>query len=155
MKKAARLRGQGLVTAEILRQLRRSIRSSVSFVIPADFRYLRRSGRITQLTSAVGGALKLLPILTQSEDRRGISLVGVKRSWKASVEMIRNRMQELKVNRDYLITVAHAGAMERAEQVRGWIQGYFPDTETEILELPPSLITHGGPGCILIQAILK
>lgn len=153
--KAVRLRAQGLGTGEILSQLRESIDSSASFVIPADFSYLRRSGRITQLTSKIGGALKLLPVLTQSEDRRGISLLNVKRSWRAAAETIRSRMEEMNVNRDYLITVAHAGAAERAEKIRGWMRDAFPETETEIRELCPSLITHGGPGCIVVQTIRK
>ena len=155
VKKAALLRDQGMPVQEILRRLKSSIDSSVSYVIPADFSYLHRSGRISQMTSAVGSTLKILPILTQSEDRRSISLISVRRSLKASVEMIEKRMQKLHVNSSYLITVAHAGAEEKAERVRGWMQKYFPETETELLELSPSLITHGGPGCILVQAIQK
>jgi fatty acid-binding protein DegV len=31
----------------------------------------------------------------------------------------------------------------------------FASAETEILELSPGLTTHGGPGCIVIQAISK
>ena len=154
-KKAAALRDQGVPVPEIIRRLRTSIDSSVSYVIPADFSYLHRSGRISHMTSALGSTLKLLPILTQSEDRRSISLLSIRRSLKASVETIHKRMQSLHVNQSYLISVSHAGAKERAERVRNWLQGYFPQTETELLELSPSLITHGGPGCILVQAIQK
>ena len=154
-KKAAALRDQGVPVPEIIRRLRTSIDSSVSYVIPADFSYLHRSGRISHMTSALGSTLKLLPILTQSEDRRSISLLSIRRSLKASVETIHKRMQSLHVNQSYLISVSHADAKERAERVRSWLQGYFPQTETELLELSPSLITHGGPGCILVQAIQK
>ena len=155
VRKAALLREQGMSTHEILRQLRESINSSVSYVVPADFSYLKRSGRISHLTAKLGGSLRLLPVLTQSEDRRSISFVCIKRSLHSAVDLICTRMADRQVGRQHLITVSHAGAPEMAERVRNWLYGYFPDTETEIFELPPSLITHGGPGCILVQAIRK
>ena len=31
----------------------------------------------------------------------------------------------------------------------------FKKAENEILQLSPELITHGGPGCIVVQAVLK
>ena len=62
--KAAGLRDRGISTKEIVSQIRACARSTISYVIPADFNYLRKSGRITNMTSRIGSALHLLPVLT-------------------------------------------------------------------------------------------
>ncbi len=155
MKKALVLKEQGLDILQAKKELERCIESSVSFVIPADFEFLKRSGRLTSLTAKVGGALKLLPILTQTEDKTRIMPISVKRSWKTALDVIIQRLNSLGVNENHLISICHAGTPERVQTALEQIKAQFPATELEILELSPALITHGGPGCIVVQAIQK
>ena len=65
------------------------------------------------------------------------------------------QLQSLGVGADYLISVCHAGTPQKAEKIMGKIGERFHSAELEIQELSPALITHGGPGCIVIQAIRK
>lgn len=153
--KAVALKEQGLDLEHIKAALHESIESSISFVIPEDFEFLKRSGRLTAITAKVGGALKLLPVLSQSKDKTRISPVGIKRSWKTAVELILEKLEAANVGARHLISVCHAGTPEKALGILQQVQERFRSTETEILELSPGLITHGGPGCIVIQAILK
>jgi fatty acid-binding protein DegV len=64
-RKAVALKEQKLTMEQIKQRLHRCIESSVSFVIPEDFEFLKRSGRLAPFAAKVGGALKLLPVLTQ------------------------------------------------------------------------------------------
>ena len=153
--KAARLRDQGLPAKEIVSQIQACAQSTVSYVIPADFNYLRKSGRINNLTSKIGGALHLLPVLTQSEDRRRISFMTVRRTWKAAVGTIISSLKDKGIDERWLITVAYADTKDLAAKVRQQVSESFPRIETELLQLSPSLITHGGPGCIVVQTVLK
>ena len=155
VKKAVTLREQGIDLEGIKENLKRSIASSVSFVIPEDFEFLKRSGRLTPLTAKIGGVLKLLPVLTQTEDRRRITPVAIKRSWKGALETIYKRFQELQIGGEHLISVCHGGTVEKATQILEQIKEHFSTADTELLELSPALLTHGGPGCIVIQAVLK
>lgn len=155
VKKAIALRNQGLSAGEIDTRLTECAASSASFVIPADFQYLRRSGRIQEITARIGCALKLLPVLTQTEDRRRISLMTVKRTWNSAVDTILTRMHAMGVNENYLISVEYADTRSLAEKIRDRIQARFPNVESELMQLSPSLITHGGPGCIVVQTIRK
>ena len=123
--------------------------------MPEDFAFLQRSGRLTAITAKIGGTLKLLPVLTQTEDRRRIRPLAVRRTWKAAVETITQRLQSVGVDHRYLISVCHAGAQQKAAAVAEQIQKIFTNTEIEILHLSPALITHGGPGCIVVQAVKK
>ena len=155
VKKAIALKEQGLTIQQIKDDLAEGIASSVSFVIPEDFDFLKRSGRLTAFTAKVGGALKLLPVLTQTKDKTRITPVGIRRGWNSAVEMIVQKLQALGVDKDYLISVSHAGTPEKAERILRQIQDRFIHSELELLELSPALMTHGGPGCIVIQAIRK
>lgn len=154
-KKAVALKEQKLDLNSIKTELERCIESSVSFVIPADFEFLKRSGRLTAFTAKVGGALKLLPVLTQTEDKTRITPIAVKRGWKTAVDVIINRLNAMNIGAEHLISISHAGTLQKAQTVLQQIKEQFPRTEMEILELSPALITHGGPGCIVVQAIHK
>lgn len=153
--KAVSLKKRGLDMEKIKAALNVSIESSASFVIPEDFEFLKRSGRLTTITARVGGVLKLLPVLTQTEDKERIKPIAIKRTWKAAVDTIIQRMQALGVNQEYLISVCHAGTYQKAVGVLQQIKASFTKRQTEILQLSPALITHGGPGCIVVQAIKK
>ena len=154
-KKAVALKERGLEIGKIKDELLASIESSVSFVIPEDFEFLKRSGRLTTITAKVGGALKLLPVLTQTEDKTRIKPIAIKRSWKTAVDTIIQRLQASGVNHEYLISVCHAGTFQKAASVVEQIKKNFAYAEIEILHLSPALITHGGPGCIVVQTIKK
>ena len=154
-KKAVALRNQGCSLEQLKEALQRSIESARSFVIPADFEFLKRSGRLTPIAAKIGGVLKLLPVLTQTEDGHRIRPVTVKRTWKTAIAAVLQQMKEAGVGAEHLISVCHAGTPDQAEQVEGQVRSLFPHAATEILQLSPALITHGGPGCIVLQSVLK
>ena len=154
-RKAVALKEQNLTMEQVKACLQYCIDSSVSFVIPEDFEFLKRSGRLTPFTAKVGSTLKLLPILTQTKDRKRIVPIGIKRSWKSAVDVILQQLQAMNVGAEHLISICHAGVPQRAEQVLQQVRERFSTADTEILELSPALTTHGGPGCIVIQAICK
>ena len=154
-KKAVALKEQELSMEQIKERLQCCIESSMSFVIPEDFEFLKRSGRLTPFTAKVGSKLKLLPVLTQTRDRKRIVPIGIKRSWRSAVDVILQQLQAMNLGANHLISVCHAGVPQRAEQVLQQVRERFASSDTELLELSPALTTHGGPGCIVIQAICK
>ncbi len=153
--KAIRLREKGLNLEAIKKELSRCIDTSVSFVIPFDFEFLKRSGRLTPIAAKIGSLIRIVPVLTQTADKKRIEPFVIKRSRKRAVEAVIHHLKALGINRDFLISIAHGGAYEGAKAVFDQIKAEFSETEIEILQLSPSLITHGGPGCITIQTIRK
>lgn len=151
--RSAQLSREGLSSGEILERVNSCALSTISYVIPADFKYLRKSGRITQMTSRIGGALHLLPVLTQSEDRKRISFMTVRRTWKAAVGTIIASLRDRGLDEGCLLSVAYADDRSLADRVRDQLRDSFPRVRNEVLQLAPSLITHGGPGCIVVQAV--
>ena len=155
VKKAMKLREEGVTIEKIKKDLEKCIETSVSFVIPVDFNFLKRSGRLTPIAAKIGGLIKLVPVMTQTEDKRKIAPFVIKRSTKKAVEAIINHLKSLGVDENYIISIGHGGADEKANDILQQMKQHFANTMIEILKLSPALITHGGPGCITIQAVRK
>lgn len=155
VQKAVRLKNKGMAVDYVIRELLKSIESSVSFVIPADFEYLKRSGRLTAVAAKIGTLIKIVPVLTQTADMKKITPLTIKRSWKKAVEAIVERLKSVGVNEGYRIYVCHGGDLKAAENVVKQIKEYFANVELELIGLSPTMMTHGGPGCVLVQAIKK
>ena len=124
-------------------------------MIPTDFDFLKRSGRLTSVAAKIGNIVKIVPVMTQTEDMKRITLFAIKRSRKKAVDAIMEHLKKLGVNEDYIISVSHAGVYENAKAVLEQIHAQFANVTMELFHLAPALITHGGPGCIVIQAIKK
>lgn len=155
VQKALKLKAEGLDIEKIKKEILKCIETSVSFVIPVDFDFLKRSGRLTPIAAKIGSLIKIVPVLTQTEDKKRITPFVIKRSRKKAVDAIIEHLKSLGVNEDHIISVAHAGALENAKEVLEQIRQHFSNTTFELFHLSPALVTHGGPGCITIQAIHK
>ena len=155
VQKAIHLRNEGMDINSIEQEILRSVETSASFVIPADFDFLKRSGRLTPIAAKIGAMIKIVPVLTQTEDMKKITPFAIKRSWKKATEAILEHLEKLGVNEEFIIYICHGGDLKMAEAVLTQTKEYLPNVETEFMSLSPSMITHGGPGCVLIQAIRK
>lgn len=155
VKKAIRMRDEGFDIDEIEKEILKSVDTSASFVIPADFEFLRRSGRLTPIAAKIGAMIKIVPVMTQTEDMKKIAPFTIKRSWKKAAAAILEHLEKIGVNEDYVIYIGHAGDLKPVEMVLEQTKEKFPNVDTEVMELSPSLVTHGGPGCVTIQVIKK
>lgn len=155
VQKAIKLKKEGMGIEEIVKRVKNSIATSASFVIPNDFNYLKRSGRLTPIAAAICSVIKIIPVLTQTEDMKRIKPYTLKRSHKKAVEAVIEYFKGMSVNKDYIISIGHAGVRQVAENVVKQIRNHFSDITIELFQLSPTLITHGGPGCITIQAICR
>ena len=155
VEKAIDLRAKGLGIKEIKEELEKSITASVSFVIPADFEFLKRSGRLTPIAAKISSMIKIVPVMTQTEDKKKITLFTVKRSWKKATEAIAEQLKKIGVDEGYMIYICHGGDETAAEGVLSRLKESFCNVTTKMMCLSPSMLTHGGPGCVLVQAIRK
>ena len=153
VEKAAEMAQQGATKEQILKMVQSGIENNISFLIPSDFDYLRRGGRLSPLVSLVGKTIKLAPVLTQSEDGKQLVMSSVKRGFKQAVAHVIKELTEYGVGAGWRVYITHADAMQKAEGARDQLKAHFPETELAIYPLTPAFITQGGPGCVAIQAI--
>jgi len=150
---AARLAKEGRSRAEIVAAVTTMMENHKSFLIPSDFDYLRRGGRLSPLVSFVGKTIRLVPVLTQSDDGRQLTMAGVKRNYRQAYDLVIKAFEQMGVGAGWRIYVTHAAAPELAGQAKEAVAAAFPQAAFEIHPLTPAFITQGGPGCIAIQAI--
>ena len=99
--------------------------------------------------------IKIVPVMTQTEDKTRIQPFTIKRSRKKALEAILDHLKSIGVNEEYIISIGHGGAYELGKEIFEYAQTKFTNTMVELFQLSPSLVTHGGPGCITIQAVRK
>lgn len=155
VRKAVKLAKSGLGVDDIVRRIQENIESSKSFLIPQDFGYLRRGGRLSPGAAQVGGLLKLVPILSQSSDGRRLDKVGLCRNFPKAVEKCIEGFRRIGVDERYLITISHANTLEQGTLAYSMISDAFHGAALELVELTPAFITQGGPRCVAIQAVLR
>jgi DegV family protein with EDD domain len=140
---------------EIVERMNKCLSSCQSFLMPTDFDYLKRGGRITTLAATLGGFLKLKPIVMHVEGSERLEKFGSGRTWTNAIDQIIDRMIENGVSYTHKIYISHAFNLEVAELAFKRIKERIQNIEVDILELSPVMITQGGPGCVAIQYILK
>ena len=152
---AVRMAHAGASLQDIKAKVLALMDTDLSFLIPSDFDYLRRGGRLSPLVSLVGKTIKLAPVLTQSKDGRQLVMSTVSRSFKLAIKHVAKELKEWGVEKGWRIYVVHAAAPGLAEAARAQLTEAFPDATLELLPLTPVFTTQGGPGCVAIQAIAE
>jgi len=152
---AVRLASTSTSVQQIVTRMQNCLKESQSFVIPVDFGFLKRSGRLTPIAATLGGFLHLKPIMFQSEDRERIEKFSVARTWSGAVTSIIDDLLKHGVSEKHRIYVAHAFNIEAAKTAVDALNRRIQNPDIEMMKLSPAMITHGGPGCLVIQYILK
>ena len=150
---AAKLAKAGATLAEIKEKVHALMETDISFLIPSDFDYLRRGGRLSPLVSLVGKTIKLAPVLTQSKDGRQLVMSTVSRSFKLAIKHVAKELHAWGVEKGWRIYVVHAAAPGLAEAAKAQLHEAFKHVTFELLPLTPVFTTQGGPGCVAIQAV--
>ncbi|MCD7893887.1 MAG: DegV family protein [Erysipelotrichaceae bacterium] len=151
--KALELQKQGLDLESIKQEIYKCLTTEKSFLIPSDFDFLKRGGRLTPLAAKALGMLKIVPIMTLTEDSKKLETFKVKKTKKGAINEIIKCFKEIGVDESYKIYVTHAGVLVQAQQVVEQIKKSFKNVQIELYELSPVFITQGGPGCIAVQTI--
>ena len=151
VQKALQWAQEGQSREEILAKLNVIMDSAKSFLVPADFDYLRRGGRLSPLVSYVGKAANLTPIMTQTENGERLTVAGIRRGFPHAVKYILEQLQKAGVGQGWQVQITHAGAPDKAEQTMKTLKAAIPEAEYHIYPLSPAFITQGGPGCVAVQ----
>jgi len=144
---------EGKSKEKILAWLQERIDSAKSYLVPADFDYLRRGGRLSPLVSHVGKAANLTPIMTQTDDGTRLTVASIRRGFPHAAKWLAAALQKHGIDKTWRVYITHAGALDRAELAKQKILELMPDAQCTIMPLSPAFITQGGPGCMAVQYV--
>ena len=153
VEKAVQWAKEGQAKERIVEKLNALMDTAKSYLVPADFDYLRRGGRLSPLVSYVGKATNLTPIMTQTENGERLTVAGIRRGYPHAVKYIMEQLKKAGIGRGWQVQISHAGALDKAEQALKALQAAMPEAEYHIYPLSPAFITQGGPGCVAVQYI--
>ena len=150
---ALEMANNGANAKEIVKMIVQSRMQEESYLVPVDFQFLVRGGRIKGLAATLGGALKLIPILKKGDDGMGLDKFGVSRTYKKAVNMVVEDFKNNGFDSNYTFYISHAFNEELAMMFEKKINETFEGAKVVIYPLSPAFITQGGPGCVAVQAI--
>lgn len=151
VEKAQKMKEEGKGIPEILEWLKSAAEKTESFLIPQDFGFLKRGGRLTPVAAALGSVLKLKPVMRLTEDGTRLDKFFVKRTMSAAVSGIMDHMKKKGIDGRYLLYIVHAAAPKEAGAIREMIEAEFKGIQ--MMDLSPVFVAQGGPGCVAIQYI--
>ena len=153
VEKAVEMAKAGATKEELLTWLNARMDTAKSYLMPADFDYLRRGGRLSPLVSHVGKMVGLAPIMTQTDDGCRLTVAGIRRGFKHAMKYVVEALQKRGVGAGWRVYISHAAVEDKAQQAMKMLQEAMPDAIYEILPLSPAFITQGGPKCMAIQYV--
>ena len=151
--RAVELANMGCSRSRIIAELETLMDTAKSYLIPADFDYLRRGGRLSPLVSHVGKAVGLSPVMTQTDDGERLTVASIRRGFGHAVKYVVKELDKAGVGAGWKVYITHADAMDKANQALSALKEAIPEADYEIYPLSPAFITQGGPGCVAVQYI--
>ena len=152
---ATALSHQGKSAREILDVLEVSVDFSRSYLIPHDFDYLVRGGRLSPLVGKIGGMIKLVVVTRLTDDGKTLDKFAATRGSKKAVQKVAQDMIDEGIGTNHKIYISHALREDLALEAKEVILSMIPNADIELLVLGPAFTTQGGPGCLAIQWVQK
>lgn len=152
---AVKLVEKGYIKEKIVQEINDIKETSISFLIPNDFDFLVRGGRLSPLVGKIGSAIKLVPVVKLSEDGKSLDKYTTKRSFKKAIQKICDYFLENNIDESYKIYITHALDEGLAEEAKRIIKEKIENADIITKILGPAFVTQGGPRCVAIQVIKK
>ena len=138
---------------EIIEMIKSARANEISYLVPFDFDFLVRGGRVRGLAAKLGGLLKLIPILKKGENGEGLNKFAVCKTTRKAILDVVNDLKEAGKTAKATFYVSHANNLELADKFATKIKEVFEGAKVIIYPLSPAFISQGGPDCVAIQSI--
>ena len=146
----------GKTIEEIKELLNKVVESTQTFILPSDLQHLKRGGRLTPLAAALGGLLKIKPILKINKETSGkIDVADKVRTMHKAMDVVIKMLKEKQVDDSYMITIAHADSPEEADVYMEKVNAAFPGAKKQLIKLVAVVGVHTGRGCQAIQCFKR
>ena len=161
VREAKKMAEMGKNGQEIAEYLEESGKDSSIYITVSDLKYLQRSGRLGSTSAFLGSLLNIKPILTiQGEKIDAFAKCrGIKLCERKMIEALENDINvRFKDVPKENIQVVVAGTLKEQDEIDEWtkaVQEAFPYSRVYYNALPCSILSHAGPGCKGLGAVVK
>ncbi len=144
---AASWSSQGETADQVENKVRQLVPRNRVYFLVDSLEYLAKGGRIGGATALLGSVLKIKPIL-QLKNGRVESFEKERTQKRAINRMIELVKSQIANNGDAYISVMHAAVPDLALEFAGRLCRECGVEKIPILDVPPAIATHGGPGIL-------
>ena len=137
---------------EIIKKLQSIADSCETVLLCDDLDHMKRGGRLTPMAAALGGLLKIKPILHIGKSTNGrVDVLDKVRTMTRAQDRVIKHLKELNVNSDYTFIVAHVDALEAAKEYAQKIESQIEGAKVKVINLVSAVGIHTGLGCLALQ----
>lgn len=153
VEEAVRMRNSGMSASEIAAGMEKLARRTRLLAIVDTLTYLKRGGRISAATAAVGGLLGIKPIV--GVDSRGtVEALGKARSIPSGLEWIAQHIEQAPADPVRLVAYGHSNSPERVPACMEALRDVLPQEQPAVMGSIGAVIgTHVGPGAVGVAYI--
>lgn len=144
---AAQWAQAGASADEIEARLQSMIGRGRLYFLVATLEYLARGGRIGGASALLGSMLQIKPILTFRDGR--VDQYERERTYKRALARLKEIVcEQIPHDGSGYLSVMHAGVPEEGRALAADLGQMIGQTEVPIADVPPAIVTHGGPGIL-------
>lgn len=137
----------GVGADEIEARIRDMIPRCRIYFLVATLEYLARGGRIGGAAALLGGILQIKPILTFRNGR--VDQFDKERTHKRALARLKEVvLEQYPRGGDGYLSVMHAGVPEQGQALADELGAALGVRNVPVLDVPPAIVTHGGPGVL-------
>jgi DegV family protein with EDD domain len=137
---------------EIVAKLQEVADSCETVLLCDDLDHMKRGGRLTPMAAALGGLLKIKPILHIGKTTNGkVDVLDKVRTMSRAQDRVIKHLKELGMDDSYTYIVAHVDALEGAKQYANRIEEQIEGSKVKVIDLVSAVGIHTGLGCLALQ----
>lgn len=153
IRSAKRLYDEGMEIHQVKEEVKKMADTCHTILLCDDLQHMKRGGRLTPVAAALGGLLKIKPILYLDHSTQGrVDVLDKVRTMKKAQSRVVEYLLDKNVTKDYTIVLAHVDALEEAKEYAARIEDKIEGSHVEIIELVSAVSIHTGLGCLAVQA---
>jgi DegV family protein with EDD domain len=117
------------------------------YFLVATLEYLAKGGRIGGAAALLGSVLQVKPILTFQDGQ--VNQFERERTHKRALARLKELvLDQIARGSSGYLSVMHAGVPEQGQALADDLSARLGLTHVPILDVPPAIVTHGGPGIL-------
>ena len=148
--RAADCRREGMSIDETYKLLRALRHRMAQIFTVGDLRYLKKTGRLSNLEAAVGTVLQIKPLLKGDPQGKIVCFAKI-RGRQRAIEAIAQRYAELVVEPEsQVIGIAHADCEADAQILASMLRRSRPPKDILMVDYEPVTGSHVGPGALAL-----
>lgn len=144
---AARWANEALPADEIESRIKRMIPRCHIYFLVDTLEFLARGGRIGGASALLGSVLQIKPILMLKDGK--VDQFEKERTHRRALMRLKEVVTgQIAPGEQGYLSIMHAGVPEQGEALAKELQAQLGLAEVPVREVPPAIITHGGPGIL-------